>query len=242
VVKGDNLWSISQRYDVKMSTIITTNNLKEISRLSVGQKLKLPITNMDIAKAEGYSQDAAAEEIIYYVKKGESLWSISRDYNVKLEAIIAANSITDASKISAGQQLRIPNVLGARLSVNNFIWPVRGRISSPYGMRVISGRKDFHAGIDICGPTGTNILAAESGRISYAGYMRGYGNVIILSHERGYSTVYGHNSVNLVKKGQYVKKGSIIGKVGRTGNASGPHLHFEIRLSGKPVNPLSYLK
>lgn len=242
VVKGDNLWSISQRYDVKMFSIISVNNLKEISRLSIGQKLKLLITNMDIAKAEGYSQEAVAEEIIYYVKKGESLWSISREYNVKLESIIAANSITDASKISAGQQLRIPNVPGVRLSVNNFIWPVRGRISSPYGMRVISGRKDFHAGMDIGGPTGTNILAAESGRISYAGYMRGYGNVIILSHERGYSTVYGHNSVNLVKKGQYVKKGSIIGKVGRTGNASGSHLHFEIRLSGKPVNPLSYLK
>ncbi|GAI26545.1 unnamed protein product, partial [marine sediment metagenome] len=82
----------------------------------------------------------------------------------------------------------------------------------------------------------------ESGRVSYAGYMRGFGNVIVLSHDRGYSTVYGHNSVNLVKKGQYVKKGSIIGKVGRTGNATGSHLHFEIRLSGKPVNPLPYLK
>jgi len=242
VVKGDTLWSISQRYDVKMNTIISTNNLKEISRLSIGQKLKLPITNMDIAKAEGYRQDAAAEEIIYYVKKGESLWSISREYNVKLEAIIAANSITDASRISAGQQLRIPNVPGARSNIGNFIWPVRGRITSPYGMRVISGRKDFHAGIDIGGPTGTNIVAAESGRVSYAGYMRGFGNVIVLSHDGGYSTVYGHNSVNLVKKGQYVNKGSIIGKVGRTGNATGPHLHFEIRLSGKPVNPLPYLK
>jgi len=242
VVKGDTLWSISQRYDVKMNSIISANNLKEISRLSIGQKLKLPITNMDIAKAEGYSQDVAAEEIIYYVKKGESLWSISREYNVKLESIIAANSIADASKISAGQQLRIPNVPGGRSNIVNFVWPVRGRITSPYGMRVISGRKDFHAGIDIGGPTGTNIVAAESGRVSYAGYMRGYGNVIILSHDGGYSTVYGHNSVNLVKKGQYVKKGSIIGKVGRTGNATGPHLHFEIRLSGKPVNPLTYLK
>jgi LysM repeat protein len=163
VVKGDTLWSISQRYDVKMTSIISVNNLKEISRLSIGQKLKLPITNMDIAKAEGYSQDAAAEEIIYYVKKGESLWSISREYNVKLEAIIAANSIADASKISAGQQLRIPNVPGTRRSICNFIWPARGRITSPYGMRVISGRKDFHAGIDIGGPTGTNIVAAESG-------------------------------------------------------------------------------
>ena len=242
VVKGDTLWSISQRFDVKMTSIISANNLKEISRLSIGQKLKLPITNMDIAKAEGYSQEAAAEEIIYYVKKGENLWSISREYNVKLESIVAANSITDASKISAGQQLRIPNVPGARLSINNFIWPVRGRISSPYGVRVLNGRKEFHAGIDIGGPTGTNIVAAESGRVSYTGYMRGYGNVIILSHERGYSTVYGHNLVNLVKKGQSVKKGSVIGKVGRTGNATGAHLHFEIRLSGKPVNPISYLK
>jgi len=242
VVKGDTLWSISQRYDVKMSSIISVNNLKEISQLSIGQKLKLPITNMDIAKAEGYDQEAAAEEIIYYVKKGESLWSISRDYNVKLESIIAANSITDASKISAGQELRIPNVPGARSNICNFIWPVRGRITSPYGMRVISGRKDFHAGIDIGGPTGTNIVAAESGRVSYAGYMRGYGNVIILSHDGGYSTVYGHNSVNLVKKGQSIKKGSVIAKIGRTGNATGSHLHFEVRLSGKPVNPLSYLK
>ncbi len=242
VVKGDTLWSISQRFDVKMTSIISANNLKEISRLSIGQKLKLPITNMDIAKAEGYSQEAAAEDIIYYVKKGESLWSISREYNVKLESIIAANSIADASKISAGQQLRIPNVLRTRSNICNFIWPVRGRITSPYGVRVLYGRKEFHAGIDIGGPTGTNIVAAESGRVSYTGYMRGFGNVIVLSHDGGYSTVYGHNLVNLVKKGQYVKKGSIIGKVGRTGNATGSHLHFEIRLSGKPVNPLPYLK
>lgn len=242
VVKGDNLWSISQRFDVKMTSIISVNNLKEISRLSIGQKLQLSITNMDIAKAEGYSQEAEAEEIIYYVKKGESLWSISRDYNVKLESIIAANSITDASRISTGQQLRIPNVPGSRSNISNFIWPVKGRITSPYGVRVLSGRKEFHSGIDIGAPTGTNIVAAESGMVSYAGYMRGFGNVIILSHNRGYSTVYGHNLVNKVKKGQYVKKGSIIGKVGRTGNATGSHLHFEVRLSGKPVNPLSYLK
>jgi len=242
VVKGDNLWSISQRYDVKMSSIISTNNLKEISQLSIGQKLKLPITNMDIAKAEGYDQETAAEEIIYYVKKGESLWSISREYNVKLEAIIAANSITDASKISAGQQLRIPNIPGTRSNIYNFIWPVRGKINSPYGMRSSNGRKEFHSGIDIGGPSGTNIVAAESGRVSYSGYMRAYGNIIILSHDEGYSTVYAHNSVNLVKKGQSIKKGSVIAKVGRTGNATGSHLHFEVRLNGKPVNPQSYLK
>ncbi|MHC2995569.1 MAG: LysM peptidoglycan-binding domain-containing protein [Candidatus Atribacteria bacterium] len=242
VVKGDTLWSISKRCDVKMISIISTNNLKEISRLSIGQKLKIPITNMDIVKAQGYNQETIAEDIIYYVKKGESLWTISRDYNVKLEAIIAANNISDASKISAGQRLIIPKVPGARNNICNFIWPVRGRITSPFGVRKLNGRKEFHSGIDIGGPTGTNIVAAESGRVSYTGYMRGYGNVIILSHNGGYSTVYAHNSVNLVKKGQYVRKGSVIAKLGRTGNATGAHLHFEIRSGGKPLNPLSYLK
>jgi len=241
IAKGDTLWSISQRYDVNMNTIISTNNLKEISQLSIGQKLKLPITNMNIARLEEHTQDTEAEEIIYYVKKGESLWSISHEYNVKLEAIISANSINDASKISVGQQLRIPNIPGVKLSTRNFIWPVRGRITSPYGMRVLKGRKDFHAGIDISGPTGNNIVAAENGRVSYAGYMRGYGNVIILSHDGGYSTVYGHNSINFVKTGQSIKKGVVIAKVGSTGNATGSHLHFEVRLNGKPINPLSYL-
>lgn len=242
VVKGDNLWNISQRYDVKMNTIISTNNLKEISRLSIGQKLKLPITNMDIAEAEGYSKDTVAEEIIYYVKRGENLWSISREYNVKIEAIIAANNITNASKISTGQQLRIPNVPGARSNIGNFIWPVRGRLTSPFGPRVLNGRKEFHSGIDIGAPTGTNIVAAESGLVSYAGYMRGYGNVIILSHNGGYSTVYAHCSVILVNKGQRVNQRTIIGKVGSTGYTTGPHLHFEVRSGGKPVNPLPYLK
>jgi len=263
VKTGDNLWNISRKYGISVEVIIDVNNLRDKDLLSLGQKLeipaigggvsksnqkqepaiiKLPITNMDIAKAEGYSQDATAEEIVYYVKKGESLWSISHDYNVKLESIIAANNITNASKISTGQQLRIPNVPGARSNICNFIWPVRGRVTSPFGPRVLNGRKEFHSGIDIGAPTGTTIVAAESGLVSYAGYMRGYGNVIILSHNGGYSTVYAHCSVRLVKKGQHVKKGNIIGKVGRTGNATGPHLHLEVRLSGTPVNPLSYLK
>ena len=242
IVKGDTLWTISKRYDVKMTSIILTNQLKEISRLSVGQKLKIPITNMDIAKAEGYSKNEEVQEVIYYVKKGENLWSISREYNVKIEAIIAANNITNASKISTGQQLRIPNASGARSNIGNFIWPVRGRVTSPFGARVLNGRTEFHTGIDIGAPTGTNIVAAESGLVSYTGYMRGYGNIVIIRHNGGYSTVYAHNSVNLVKKGQSVKKGNIIGKVGKTGNATGPHLHFEVRSIGKPCNPLPYLQ
>lgn len=241
VIKGDTLWTISRKFDAKMSSIISLNNLKEISRLSIGQKIKIPIANMDIAKAEGYDENAQVQEIIYYVKKGENLWNISRDYNVKLETIIAANNISDASNISTGQRLIIPKVPGIRSSICNFIWPTKGRITSAYGTRFLNGHKEFHSGIDIACPSGTNIVAAENGKVSYSGYMRGYGNVIILSHPGGYSTVYAHNSVNLVKKGQVVKKGSLIGKIGRTGNATGPHIHFEIRLNGKPRDPSPYL-
>ncbi len=242
VVKGDTLWSISKKFDVKMNLIISTNNLTEISRLSIGQVLKIPISNLDISQAEGYDLKSKTEDVIYYVKKGDSLWSIARDYNVKLDAIISANHLLDASKISVGQRLLIPQTSEARNKIINFIWPVQGRITSNYGIRTFNGRQEFHSGIDIGAPSGTNILAAESGTVAFSGYMRGYGNVIILSHENGYSTVYAHNSVNLVKKGQYVTKGSIIAKVGMTGNATGPHLHFEIRSSGKPINPLSYLR
>jgi len=242
VKKGDNLWSISKKFDVKMSAIISLNNMKEISQLSIGEKLKIPITNMDIAKAAGYDQNTEIQEIVYYVKKGESLWNISREYDVKLETIIAANHIADASKIVSGQRLIIPKIPGARSSICDFAWPVKGRITSSYGTRLLNGHKDFHSGIDIGSPTGTNIAAAEKGKVSYAGYMRGYGNVIILSHAGGYSTVYAHNSVNLVKKDQYINRGTIIGKIGQTGNTTGPHLHFEIRLNGNPRNPLPYLQ
>ena len=241
VVKGDTLWTISKRFDVKMNAIISINNLKEISRLSVGQTLKIPITNMDIAKAEGYNKNTEVQEVIYYVKKGENLWSISRKYNVKLDTIVTANHIPDVSKITAGQRLIIPRIPGMRTSICDFIWPVKGRITSSYGTRILNGYKEFHSGIDIGSPTGTNIVAAEKGKVSYVGYMRGYGNIIVLSHSGGYSTVYAHNSVNLVKRGQSVNRGTVIGKVGRTGNATGPHVHFEIRLNGKPRNPSPYL-
>jgi murein DD-endopeptidase MepM/ murein hydrolase activator NlpD len=242
VVKGDTLWNISKEYDVKMNSIVLANNLKEISRLPVGQQLKIPITKADVAKVEG-NKPETVKEIIYYVKKGETLWSISQKYNVKLESIMAANKITNASKISAGKRLKIPKVSVTLQESSNFNcrWPIQGKITSAYGLRRLSKRKEFHSGIDISNSLGNSILAAESGTVTYTGYMRSYGNVIILKHKGGYSTVYAHNLVNLVKKGQYIKKGSVIAQVGRTGNATGPHLHFEVRLDGDPLNPSLYL-
>jgi murein DD-endopeptidase MepM/ murein hydrolase activator NlpD len=111
---------------------------------------------------------------------------------------------------------------------------VRGPISSPFGQR--GGR--LHAGIDIAVPTGRPIKAAARGRVTYAGWMSGYGNIVIITHSGGWTTRYGHQSRLGSHVGQRVAAGKVIGYVGATGDATGPHLHFETRHNGSPLNPL----
>ena len=125
-----------------------------------------------------------------------------------------------------------------------FNWPVRGTISSPYGYRIhpILKRKILHSGIDIAAPNGTPVKAPAAGEVIYDGWLRGYGRVVVLDHGRGYSTLYAHLSASLVKEGQVVKSGATIAKVGKTGNTTGYHLHFEVRVYGTPENPIKYLK
>ncbi len=122
-----------------------------------------------------------------------------------------------------------------------FVWPLRPRgwVSSPFGMRYhpILRTSSFHTGIDIAAPTGTSILASEEGRVSYAGWLGGYGLTIIIDHGGQVSTLYAHASQLLVSSGQIVTRGQLIARVGTTGLSTGPHLHFEIRVNGEPVNP-----
>nr|WP_243414645.1 M23 family metallopeptidase [Sporosalibacterium faouarense] len=99
----------------------------------------------------------------------------------------------------------------------------------------------MHTGIDIPAPTGTSILAANSGKVIFAGYSGGYGNIIIIDHGGGISTLYAHNSRLVAKAGQWVKKGDVISKAGTTGNSTGPHLHFEVRKNGEYTNPLDWV-
>ncbi len=123
-------------------------------------------------------------------------------------------------------------------------WPVHGQITSGYGVRVhpVFKTKIKHSGIDIAAATGTPIAAASSGEVLFAGSMRGYGKVVILDHGGDLTTVYGHMSSILCSENQKVAKGSIIGKVGMTGIATGPHLHFEVRVNGNTVDPMGYLR
>ena len=122
-------------------------------------------------------------------------------------------------------------------SASGFIWPVNGPVVSGYGMRW--GR--LHEGIDISASSGTPIWAAASGTVIHAGWLGGYGNLVVLDHGDGLATAYAHASAILVGVGQQVSQGETLSLVGSTGNSSGPHLHFEVRVNGVAVDPLLYL-
>ena len=123
-----------------------------------------------------------------------------------------------------------------------FIWPVRGTITSNFGGRNLWGRYDFHLGIDIACRTGTSIKAADGGTVIKSGWNGSYGKLVAIRHDNGYVTYYAHNSELLVSVGQKVYQGQIIARAGMTGNASGPHCHFEVRINNTSVNPRNYLR
>jgi murein DD-endopeptidase MepM/ murein hydrolase activator NlpD len=124
-----------------------------------------------------------------------------------------------------------------------FSYPIHAPITSPFGWRKhpIFGVRKFHTGVDLAGPNHSPIRAADSGSVLYTGWYGGYGKVVIISHGRGMATLYAHMSRTAVEAGQNVSKGDIVGYEGTTGFSTGPHLHFEVRVDGKPNNPLKFL-
>lgn len=128
-------------------------------------------------------------------------------------------------------------------STGRMIWPASGPITSPFGWRIhpIYGSSIFHSGVDIGADYGDTVAAADGGVVIYSDWMSGYGKTIIIQHANGITSLYGHCSALLVANGQRVSKGQAIARVGSTGNSTGPHLHFEVRVNGSPVNPGNYL-
>ncbi len=123
------------------------------------------------------------------------------------------------------------------------IWPISGEVTSEFGWRThpIFGTARFHSGLDIAGDYGMAIHAAASGTVTYAGWISGYGNAVIIDHGGGITTLYGHNESLAVSEGQSVSQGQTIAYCGSTGNSTGPHCHFEVRQNGEPVSPYGYL-
>jgi len=200
-----------------------------------------------------------SESAVHVVEPGETIYAIAKQYDVSVDAIVAANRITDFSAIEVGTRLVIPkagrNAKGesslaslipfhadlreqARREADlEFDWPIHGGFSSGYGWRGIGS----HEGIDLTAKPGTPVLAAEAGRVIESGWRGDFGQVVVVKHARNYSTLYAHNRAIRVKKGAFVEKGDVIAEVGATGNATGPHLHFEIRREHEPEDPLRYL-
>jgi murein DD-endopeptidase MepM/ murein hydrolase activator NlpD len=132
---------------------------------------------------------------------------------------------------------------GGGNGTGSMIWPVNGTVTSGFGYRIhpILGKRLLHTGIDIAAGSGTAIWAADSGKVIYATWSGGYGNTVAIDHGGGISTLYAHQSSMAVSYGQTVSKGEVIGYVGSTGYSTGPHLHFEVRVNGTPVDPMGYL-
>jgi murein DD-endopeptidase MepM/ murein hydrolase activator NlpD len=174
-------------------------------------------------------------------EQGQSLEGLAKKYNTTTSQILKDNAFI---QVKPGVTLTIrentvTNTGSSRGTTTvSWHWPVSGPISSDYGWR---GYKEFHHGIDIAVPSGTDIQAAHQGKVVRAGWLGVYGLALLIDHGNGVQTLYGHNQKLLVKVGERVEVGEKIAISGNTGNTTGPHLHFEVRLNGKTVNPNQYL-
>jgi LysM repeat protein len=192
-----------------------------------------------------------SDGIYHIIRPGQTLWRIARAYGVTMDEIAMANGIEDITRITSGRPLYVPGATEvldipayqappAMTVRGDWLWPVAdGAVLSYFG----APRKNhLHTGIDIRGERRQEVLAARGGRVVYSGAtMRGYGKTIVIDHGDGYQSLYAHNDELLVAVDRQVEHGEPIALVGRTGNASGEHCHFEIRQGDKPIDPLLYL-
>ena len=256
VEKGDSNWKIARQFDISVEDINNANPGMDSDLLQIGQKINLitPIPYLTIAIEEeatysekiSYGITYEKTDILYEgeekVKKygvfgvKEITAKIIKENNTEIERdIIGSSVVKDAENqvVLIGTKA-IPSSLGT----GNLDSPTRGVISSAYGSRWGT----VHRGVDIANAVGTNIYAADGGVVTYAGWKGDYGYAIMISHGNGIITLYGHNSQLLVSKGDVVDKGDLISKMGATGNVTGPHVHFEVRVNGVRRDPAKYIE
>ena len=239
------------KYDLKLSTVEKTNEDEIIEVLSndTTTMYKVYVIAVDGEVSTCVTTWEEAEEIVANMQEEyadleeveitatEKYTDNIEDYAV-LELAEATTTVSANLRDIKDEQERIAAATcnGVYLSVK----PVSGNITSRYGA-VESVRNHAHSGLDIAAPYGTDIKAAAAGTVSYAGWMGGYGNLVIIDHENGVQTYYGHCSKIYAKVGDEVEAGDVISAVGSTGNSTGNHLHFEIRIDGVTQNPQTYM-
>lgn len=186
-------------------------------------------TEADAQRAEAASAEQQEQQVL----------ASAQAKKAQYEGELAAEQARIAAELRPGGSAGLSSGGGS----GRLAWPLQGSISSGFGYRQdpFGGGTRMHTGIDIPAPTGTPIRAAAAGTVVSAGWNGGYGNAVIIDHGDGLATLYGHQSKLGSSAGQKVNQGDVIGYVGSTGNSTGPHLHFEVRVNGEPQNPLNYL-
>ncbi len=211
VGQGQTLFRISQAYGVKVALLLQANHLNPSAPLRVGQRIFIP---------------GAAE-----ARKVEPYRALTPEQRESLELSLR-DEVAPPPPAAPGPPR--PHVR----TDGDFLWPIVGAINSPFGPRW--GR--FHAGIDIASPNYQEVVASADGEVIYAGDTRAaLGKAVVLRHGNGFRTVYAHLSIIIAHEADTVRQGQAIAGVGETGRATGPHLHFEVRRNGIPVNPQDYL-
>jgi len=235
---GENLSSVAGRYGISLAAMVGANpDISSLDRLPLGIDLLIPPSAGLVVKLE----------------QGESLLELVNAYGVAPEVVVAANDLRSPFDVVPGMLVFLPGVRPdealARLQMvreeeNRYIWPLHGRLTSYYGARNLGmGTSNFHKGIDIAAPTGTPVGASRSGTVTFAGWSnQGYGNLVKVRHAGGDETWYAHFSAIAVSVGEHVSQGEIVGRVGSTGLSTGPHLHFELHVSGRALDPLGTLR
>lgn len=236
---GETLDLICRNYGIDTELVAAMNNMDPNIRLSQGRMIYLP----------------REPEVNYVLQAGDNLWNIAKKYRINVNYLISYNKLLNPDKLKIGQVVHIPagsyeETESIRLAeekpvlkvasryLSGFFMPVIGVISSGYGSR----KSGFHHGTDIAAETGTPIKAIKSGEVIFAGWRPIYGYCVTIDHGDEVESVYGHCSKLFVKKGQRVIGGQIIAKVGSTGRSTGPHLHLEIHVGDKTVNPMRYVQ
>lgn len=215
VAGGDTLGAIARRYGVTVQALVAANKLAgEKAKLKIGQRLQVP------AGGAGPSTGTATGPATGTARKGPVSQRTARNLREPrgpVNLVLAVPDFVDGSPA--------------------FLWPTDGPISSPFGRR----RRGWHRGMDIKAEHGASVLAAAEGVVVASGVEPRYGRVVKIEHDDGFMTVYAHNDTNLVQVGDVVPAGQKIATIGRTGRATGWHLHFEVRRDGRVYNPLYLL-
>jgi murein DD-endopeptidase MepM/ murein hydrolase activator NlpD len=209
-------------------TTVTRRQVRTVTRaVAARAEQTRSIRNQLIAEQTSLANAKGAKQATL-----EDVEAQRQEYLHEVEGLLAVSAQL-ASRIQTSQSSSAPVVP----SGGGLMWPVSGPVTSGFGWRW--GR--MHEGIDIAVGSGTPVHAAQSGRVIVAGWMGGYGNLVVIDHGGGLSTAYGHNNSFAVGSGQSVSQGQVVAYSGNTGNSTGPHVHFEVRVNGSPVDPLGYL-